>query len=514
MIKRARELLIEYGGSIAIAAVLMLAFGLRVWGLRFGLPELFHPDEWAIVDPAMTMLRTGDFNPRDFHYPTLYTYNEAIMLAFRFLFGALKGDFTSLDAVAIPGMYTWGRLMTALYGTANVFIIYKAAGKLYDRKTGIVAALFLAVAFLHLRDSHYITVDIPATALATLSFLFAIGVLRYQKLQYYILAGGAAGLATAMKWNAAPILICMLAAHFLVYSRREPLNGKLFSGLGAYIAALFIGTPYAFIDIADTIPTLGGVFAHYSSGHPGFESGNPMFFYIKSIFSQEGMSLPITLLSLIGMAHGVKRHHKEDGFIAIFPLAYLVMISLSSVTFARTALPIYPFIATYAAVAAVWMTQWVAKKFDFNSMRLYALLALFVVIVSIPAVVKASEFGIGSSTTSSRTLAGSWVAANIPKGDKLAAEFYGPPINDKDYDIIRIRFTDRKAKWFVDEKFDYLIFDSGSYQRYYDNPGLYTKEIAAYDSIFSLGRIVKVFPADTRVEPFLSPEIKIMKLKE
>ena len=42
-------------------------------------------------------------------------------------------------------------------------LVYRLAARLTDRRTAIAAAIFLAVSPLHVRDSHYVKHDVPAT---------------------------------------------------------------------------------------------------------------------------------------------------------------------------------------------------------------------------------------------------------------------------------------------------------------------------------------------------------------
>ena len=46
----------------AAAIVFVAAVVLRVWGINFGLPNLYHPDEWRIVARALSF-GTGSFHP-------------------------------------------------------------------------------------------------------------------------------------------------------------------------------------------------------------------------------------------------------------------------------------------------------------------------------------------------------------------------------------------------------------------------------------------------------------------
>ncbi len=50
----------------------MLALVARLWGLNFGLPYLYHPDEPTYVSIAQNMFKAGDWNPRSFVFPSLF----------------------------------------------------------------------------------------------------------------------------------------------------------------------------------------------------------------------------------------------------------------------------------------------------------------------------------------------------------------------------------------------------------------------------------------------------------
>ena len=51
--------------ALALLLILALATGLRLYGLDFGLPYLYQPDEPNKVEAAQNILKSGDLNP---HY--------------------------------------------------------------------------------------------------------------------------------------------------------------------------------------------------------------------------------------------------------------------------------------------------------------------------------------------------------------------------------------------------------------------------------------------------------------
>src|SRR5207249_4712198 len=96
--------------SLALAAVMLGALGLRLWGVNYGLPYADHPDEPFIVGVAWKMYRSGDLNPGFWDYPTMQMYALLALLAIR------EGGERWLPVLATPGMeYLLGRLLNVAY---------------------------------------------------------------------------------------------------------------------------------------------------------------------------------------------------------------------------------------------------------------------------------------------------------------------------------------------------------------------------------------------------------------
>ena len=109
--------------AITLAMILALAAMLRFVGIGSGIPFNIGVDEPEIMDRAIRMMRTGDFNPHFFDYPGLYFYVQLGVACLRFIVGATAGHWTSLDQVDAADFYLWGRAVTALLGTLTVFLV-------------------------------------------------------------------------------------------------------------------------------------------------------------------------------------------------------------------------------------------------------------------------------------------------------------------------------------------------------------------------------------------------------
>src|SRR5262249_6917093 len=116
------------------------------------------------------------------------------------------------DGNPIP-FFLLGWTLSTVFGAATLGICYLLGRRLFSPAHGLLAAALLACTFLHVRDSALATVDVPMTFFVVLSLLGAANVLRRGRTRDYLLAGVAAGLATATKYSAVLVPIALLVAH-------------------------------------------------------------------------------------------------------------------------------------------------------------------------------------------------------------------------------------------------------------------------------------------------------------
>jgi 4-amino-4-deoxy-L-arabinose transferase-like glycosyltransferase len=129
------------------------AAGVRLWGINFGLPALYRPDEDVTVGRAMGIFH-GILDPHFADWPHLYFYVAAAWLAPFRLIGLVQDQASG---------YFWVRVLDALLGSLTVLLVLEFGRRAYGWLAGFLGAAALAVAFLHVRDSHFATLDIPLT---------------------------------------------------------------------------------------------------------------------------------------------------------------------------------------------------------------------------------------------------------------------------------------------------------------------------------------------------------------
>lgn len=164
--------------ELLLLAVLALALAMRLHGITWGLPYNFlDPDEGTIVPKAFHVAR-GHLNPHWFYYPSLYFYLLAALYWIATPIWALvhHANFLSESSsvLHLGSYFLMGRLLTAAFGTASVYLIYRLGRAAYGAPVGLLAALFLAIEPLHVKYSHVAVTDVPATAFALLSLLLLL----------------------------------------------------------------------------------------------------------------------------------------------------------------------------------------------------------------------------------------------------------------------------------------------------------------------------------------------------
>ncbi len=207
---------------LGLALVLLVALGLRLWGIRQGLPYAYNSDEDAHFVPRAIGMLTLGWNPHYFANPPAYT--DLLRLVFAAWFGGRAGV-SHTFATNPTAVFTLARVCAALLGTLAVWLLYIAGARLFDRGIALLAAALEAVAFLPVFYAHLALNDVPTLAPLTLSLLGTAGVLRKGRARDYLLAGVGLGLGCATKYTAGVALLPLLAAAAAQYLAPTPRRG-------------------------------------------------------------------------------------------------------------------------------------------------------------------------------------------------------------------------------------------------------------------------------------------------
>jgi len=411
-----------------LAVVLLGGLGLRLWGVRQGLPYAYNADEADhFVPHALEMFEKGTLNPHYFANPPAFTY--VLHLLFAVWYGGASG---AVHAAALhpAALYTLARVAAAVLGTIALWLLYATGTRLFNRWVGLLAAAIEAVAFLPVFYAHLALNDAPTLAPATLSLLGTAGVLRKGRTRDYLLAGIGLGLACATKYTAGIVIVPLLAAIAVrlleqgaagqAAAGRRALVGIVIAG-GSALAAFLIANPYSLLDYHSFHAELvhQSALSAESQGKLGAPKQGGLVYYLWSFTWGLGW---VPALAALGGAITVWRSERRLGWLLV-PAAvlFIVFMALQGRYFGRWLMPIFPIACLLGAYFVAQLVGWCGGVLSVPALR-GALAALLVAALLVQGLVYSVHAGLVLSRADTRNLTRLWMLAHIPAGAKIVAE--------------------------------------------------------------------------------------------
>lgn len=403
------------GSAFWLGLILAAGLALRLWGIGFGLPNLHcRPDESTLVDKALA-IGAGDLNPHFFNYPSFHFYLLALLYGAYYAIGRAIGwfsgvaDFERLFFFNPSSFYLLGRICSAALGTASVGLAYLLGRKLDGRRAGLLSALFLSLAFLHVRDSHFATVDVPAVFHLLLGWVF---LLRYlERAGWGDLFGSAIlfGLATSTKYNLGVFGIAVLGAPWLIAGQKGKRPGLQMAGALLAMGAAFVaGSPYALLDFGNFWRDLNYERLHFIAGHGGRDLGRGWLYHLRFTLYY-GLGWPLLLVALAGWVRLAWRRRLADLLLIGSLLLYGGVAGSGRGVFMRYLLPLVPLLCVVAGGGlATWGRRWGGWT------------ALAGLLVALPSGWAAWQHDRLLVQADTRVLAAHWIEARLPDGAWIA----------------------------------------------------------------------------------------------
>lgn len=390
---------------------------LRLVSIWFGLPHLqTRPDEETAIGRAIAM-RGGDLNPHFFHWPSLVFYVFAALLeAASWIRGLLFHD----PSLTLNEQFVVSRAFVALAGTATIVVLFGLARRLADDTTALAASLFLSVAFLHVRDSHFAMTDIVMTLLLTLSLALLLRAhdipaaappLPPRGVRGFAAAGLAGGLAASTKYSAAAVGVAMAASQVLLLMRWRAgwFRPQWWTPSAVFVVAFGCGF------IAATFARdLKFDFQHLSVGHT--LNTTPAWIYHATRSLPYGLGWPIFIAALAGIVPALRSCGARALPILAFAAVFYASIGSGRTVFFRYILPLVPLACLLAGIAVQQAAAWLASRLRVSTGVAAAALAA---VVAAPAFVNAVWFDMLLARTDTRVLAGRWLTPLLKPEESL-----------------------------------------------------------------------------------------------
>jgi 4-amino-4-deoxy-L-arabinose transferase-like glycosyltransferase len=412
---------LEAGGrwDPVLAVCLALAAGLRLWGITYGLPYVYNPDEVAIMSRALSLANHG-LNPHNFVYPTFFFYVLAgavgVLYAGMFLTrGTSAAAFEAQFWNDPSAVYLAGRLVSVVAGVLTVAVVYALGRRLGGRTTARAAAALMAVAYFPVRDAHMVKHDVPVTLVIAVLALACWRVWQRGRARDYAAAGLLAGAGFAVHYYAFVAAVPVAAAHALRVARGEPALDDRRPWLAAlgFAVAFACLSPYVLLDwnvaLRDIVANRQIVVDRGLATFGVFGAARE---HLRLLITQ-GAGAAFVAAAAGGSVWLAVERPAAAVWLFSFPLAFFVFIS-NIWPFGRTENALFPFLAVAAGFA-------ISRAASLTRAATPAAVALTALCAAQP-LWHAVIFDRLMTRTDTRTLARQWLDANVPDGAGVAVQ--------------------------------------------------------------------------------------------
>ena len=503
---------------ILVVGILVLGAALRLSEIDDGIPYTVGVDEPEIIDRAVRMMKTADFNPHFYDYPGFTFYFHTAVASARFLTGAMAGRWTSLDQVWSGDFYLWSRVATVCLSLLTIYAVYRAALR-WGEPAAIVAALGMAVHPQLVQNTHFVLTDTPLTLFVALTMLTALTAAMEQHPRWFFISGLCVGLAAATKYPGALTILMPLLATMTPMSVRLRVAAlaTVFSGA---VVGFLTGAPYSLLDLPGFLNGFASLVQHYNQEASASDSAVTYIKYIRGWFGWPGVlpafaGWPAVALCAIGfgkVAWELRARDTRTGaaVFLIFPIAYFWFIANQSLRFGRYAMPLAPALSIVLALGVMAVFGWIERRAPLGRPRLVKL--AFLLALFVPPLAQSFSASAGLRLESTQEQAAKWLAAHVQPSEPIVIEGYVarlPPGRFRSTETLSL--IRKSIDQYRNDGTVYLVASSSEYDKIFKaaDPARVSSEIATYNAIFRETQTLQIFAPSTE-HP--GPTIRIMKI--
>lgn len=496
---------------LVLTLIVMLAAVLRLTALDFGLPNIYHPDEDLLVIPAMTILKTGDWQPIRMDYGGLFIYTLVLVYVPVFLFAARTGAITRVDELVMiergvyPSLYPHpeyilaGRLVSAVLGIGLVLLVYLLGRRLGGpgvghpsvggTRLGLIAAALAAVLPDLVVNAHYATTDTATTFMILLALYLLVRAYDHWEqdtMWAYVGAGFVCGLAVSTKYNAAFIAVALLLVPLLkVRSLDEWLRARVLLGPFAMALGFLVSTPYALLDLPEFTYWTGNALRLYN--RPFNQLVLPTWLW-ELEYLLTGRNALIVVSGLIGFFLSLIRWGKRGWIVNAFGLIFLWSIFTQDARAARTWLPVAPLFVLWAALAWEVLLTWLPGKL--RTRRWGKVITSATLGLTLLLLLWLSATAVGNLAADDvRTVTQQWIEQNVPPGTTLSFDRFPANIDPAVWPTANVfGHYQNDLAWYQENGVDYVFVGDVIH-----NP----EQLSAEDTARYQALLVQLCPVET-----------------
>lgn len=429
--------------SPALWMILILSLVIGLTGLRWGAPNLWHPDELFRV--VLTMGQNLDPNPHYHTSPTLPVYFFGAMLIPYYIYlmlfnpgliaslSSLPYSADSLSAVPPEFMVTAIviiRLASVIASLALIIVVYLTAERAFGKKQALLSCAVLSLTPLFITYSKFATGYMFLVLFQWTSLLFQQRYLEKGNRRYLVIAAVFSGLAMASKYIGV-FGVVFLAVTVLLKERPRKVSFSCLAKSGLVKAVVIAGlvflvaNPWPILDFSGFMAWAehDHIFDIFGKGWHAFQ-WNPSPTQDRGwsdypVLAMRAVGFPLFIMFIAGaflIGHRLLKKRRAldsrqlmQAQLLFFALSYYLLLAPLRNSLIRLVILVLPCLAIFAAHALLELSS--ARRL--RVLCRAAVLLVFLLSASIAAMTLC-EF-----IDDTRYTAAEWLDENVQPGDSL-----------------------------------------------------------------------------------------------
>jgi hypothetical protein len=437
--------------------VLGITFFLGLIGFTWGIPCFLSAGEWPQVLSGMnyflfpdSYITTPFYHIHEYQvaYPPLH---HMIMGLCSLLFFAFEGIKAFLQTHSLSDTKSllyfigysklWeimllGRLVSVALSVINVWIVVRISKLLYHNYAiAITAGFLMGVSLLSVFQAHHAHPEQLTVTMSLATIWALMRVIQNPNTKNYIIAAVMYALAMNAKWNLFPLVLLFPVTYFLAAkaAKTSPLSSRFIkSACIAFVVAVVVllvifPTPVLRPDIIQEtyrfrmnetnggyLPYTGSFGSYIFSPVPEFN--NPLI--SGSII--QGIGWPVFFLGLVGMIFAIIRRSYMALLLVVWAVAYYLYMESHSIRVLRMMIVLVPPFAIFAS-RMLWDILDKIKTPQWANI-------IIAIGIALPSFSLSARYAYDKTLPDTRIIAKSWIESNIPAGESILVDTYGPPL--------------------------------------------------------------------------------------
>jgi len=300
----------------------------------------------------------------DWYYPPFFKFSTAF---FYMVFG------TSITTALMTNVFYVGILLFSTYGIGKT---------LFNRETGVAAAIFVSMYPMVFNLQRVYLIDLSLTAMVTLSIYSLLLTKNFKDFRYSLIFGAILGITFLVKWTAVffiagPFIYIIYRSFFKVETpvtekiskkRRKKLDSELSSIKNIQLKYLILSSLVSILIASiwylpngegayNFIKEMAPYWASVEGENVNIFSLDNISFYFIAIITQ--VSFLFTLFFIIGMAYLIRIKQRSSFILLSWILIPIIVLTLQLNKGDRYSMPI---LAAIALTSAFWITSITSRK--------------------------------------------------------------------------------------------------------------------------------------------------------